>query len=92
MSRKSDFWYWSGAEYENWPKGELGCAGSPGGYVSDDAAEMCWAVTGQTVEIGPTFSSVMAGFECCNFNFRVFSTQRPLPTLLALSSISSSAG
>ena len=44
----------------------------------------CWAITGQAIIIGDTAFSVMAGFECCNFNFRVDSTQAAVPTYLAL--------
>ena len=84
--------YFSGPEFAGAPKGALGCGGSPRGYVSDDAAGWCWAVTGRTIIIGDLAFSYMAGFECCNFNFRVDSTQRAVPNMLALTSPNSSVG
>lgn len=61
------------------PIGPRGCAGLPGGYVNDVIAQMCWAVTGQTIEIGDTAFSNQQGYECCNFNFRVDGSCCPAP-------------
>ena len=71
--------YFNGADFEAAPIMSKGCKDLPGGYVNDTIGMGCWAVTGQTVNIGDTDFSVHKGMECCNFNFRVCSTQSPCP-------------
>ncbi len=72
--------YWSpprtGPEAPLFPRG---CRDLPGGYVNDVVGMGCWAITGQTITIGDTADSVMKGMECCNWNFRVESTQPCCP-------------
>lgn len=57
-----------------------GCKGLPGGYINDTIGKMCWAVTGQRIVIGSRLHSVQAAAECCNVNFKVATTQSPVPT------------
>ena len=79
--------YFSGAEFASAPIGPRGCKDLPGGYVNDVIYGMCWAVSGQTIKIGPTEFTIMQGFECTNFNFRVEGTQPPAPNKASLNNI-----
>jgi hypothetical protein len=81
--------YLSGADTASGTIMSRGCGGLSGygglpGYVNDTIGLGCWAVHGAPIIIGGSYMSVQAGFECCNFNFRVEGTQSPVPSKLYL--------
>lgn len=61
-----------------------GCGDLSSGHINDTVGMACWKVSGAPVIIGSGWMPVQAGFELCNFNYRVHSSVAAVPVKLDL--------
>ena len=76
--------YFSGKGSASAPIGGRGCGNLSSGHINDVIGQGCWKVSGEKVIISDSWMSIQAGFECCNFNFRVDGTSSPVPLIASL--------
>ena len=76
--------YFTGRGAAAAPIGSRGCGNLSSGHINDVIGMGCWKTSGEKVIIAATWMSIHAGFEVCNFNFRVDGTKSPVPMLASL--------
>ena len=76
--------YFSGSGSASAPKGGRGCGDLQSGHINDVIGMGCWKTSGEKVIIADIWMSIHAGFEVCNFNFRVDGTKSPVPMFASL--------